>query len=75
MLPDDNDPKRAVDAVRMLTTYIYDGPAAGAQKRRDAETPANLKDKSQARLERIQSVSRPVTYTIDTVSGRLKLKE
>lgn len=75
MLSDDNSSKRAVPAVGRLTTFTYSGPVAWADRRRNAATPSDGNDIAQLRLELIDGVPLSLTYTIDTVTGRLSRKE
>ena len=74
MLPDDNETKRAVSAVGSLVTFTYSGPVALADRRRNATMPSDGVDIAPLRLELIDGVSLPVTYTADTVTGRFSRK-
>ena len=68
MVPGDDEPKRALPVVGLITTYTYEGLITRSRK------SASGNDKAQERLELIDGATRPVTFIYDS-TGRLRKKE
>jgi hypothetical protein len=75
MIPGDDDPKRAVPVVGLVTNLTYGGPVTWPRNRSSTASSADSNDKAHTRLELIDGATRPVTYLFERNSGRLRRKE